>query len=75
MAYVLNLVLGTWIRDLKGKPVKFFVGEEWEFGNISDAVKSWNKHGGTNTYWPDIHYPAIKEHFEVYEKLPDNWKG
>jgi hypothetical protein len=69
MAYILNLVLGCWVSSLSG--------EISQFSNVlsKDALKNYTN--GWNNYpnrWEIIHYPCKPEHFEVYEKLPENWR-
>jgi hypothetical protein len=74
--YILNLVLGCWVIGDNGdpNPGEFLdpTVDPQASDNLKDLVASWNK---APNKWEDVHYPAIPEHFEVYEKLPDNWRS
>jgi hypothetical protein len=76
--YILNLVLGCWLREYNSdkKPCNSYLSKTKR--NIHEYNKSletlvafWNSKG--MQIWDDIHYPCIPEHFEVYKKLPTDW--
>ena len=81
MPYILNLALGCWLydEDNPNEPGEFMRPEKdpKEFRTLEDLVAYWNKIKSDVNYrnkWHDIHYPCIKEHFELYETLPSNWE-
>jgi hypothetical protein len=76
--YILNLVLGCWLREYNcdKKPCNSYLSKTPANKNednksLETLVAYWNSRG-TQT-WDDIHYPCIAEHFEVYKKLPTDW--
>jgi hypothetical protein len=73
--YILNLVLGCWVTEDNGNPNpgKFLdpIANPQAVDNLKDLVTRWNE---VPNKWDDIHYPCIAEHFECFEKLPDNWR-
>lgn len=75
MPYILNLVLGCWILDNDSIAPGEFIrpNVEGDIQSLEGLVKHWNSTHNRNE-WEDIHYPCIKEHFEVYETLPTNWR-
>jgi hypothetical protein len=74
MAYILNLVLGCWVNDDEDEniPGVFLSRRNKDIKNLHNLVKHWNN---SPNKWNDIHYPAIVGHFEVYDKLPANWRS
>jgi len=68
--YIFNLVLACWVLedDDTGRPGNFLRDNGNDYRTLEELVKHWNN---CNDRWPDIHVPCIKEHFELYETIPE----
>lgn len=76
MAYLLNLVLGVYLTSayVIAKPFDEDAPPElWSFNksdlDLDKLVRYWNKKHTPD--YKDIHFPCLKAHFEIVDKLPE----
>ena len=79
--YIFNLVLCCWLTNgnTEGQPSNEFLNPNKDhphrFATIEELVRHWNAFAAKALWGDEIHCPCIKEHFEVYKKLPKNWNS
>jgi hypothetical protein len=80
MAYILNLVLGYYLTSYgivdyepfdEDAPDDLW-SENHKTINLKRLVKGCNSNRQMNS-WADIHYPCKVEHFEIVDRLPEEY--